>query len=439
MSEMFKGLPRIQYEGPKSKNPLAFKFYNPEEELGGRTLKGVLRFAVSWWHTFCAGGADMFGAPAWARRPWHSPDPLIQGRLSCEAAVEFMDKLSLEFFCYHDRDLFPDLGDPEKSARGLDEVVNALKVLMKQTGAKCLWGTANLFSHPRYMHGAATSPQPEIFALAAFQVKKALDVTKELGGEGYVFWGGREGYDTLLNTDLALEQDNLAAFLKLAVAYAQKIQFKGQFFIEPKPMEPTKHQYDSDAASCLAFLLKYDLVKHFKLNLEANHATLAGHSFEHDLAVARVNGLLGSIDANQGDLFNGWDTDHFPTDIHRATLALYEVVLNGGLAPGGFNFDAKIRRGSCELDDMFMGYIAGMDTIALAYKIAYRLHKSGELEDCRQKRYAGWKKGLGAKIKSGSLSLEQLAELALKAPEPKVPSGRQEMLEAVINRYLVGS
>ncbi len=436
MTEMFKGLPLIKYEGPKSKNPLAFKFYNPEEKIGGRTIKSTLRFAVSWWHTFCSEGADMFGAPV-VKRPWNVDDPDQTARLRVEAAMEFMDKLSIEFFCFHDRDLFPNTGDLARETEGLRETTAYLKKLMGQTGAKCLWGTANLFGHPRYMHGAATAPQPEVFAFAAAQVKAALEATKELGGAGYVFWGGREGYDTLLNTDMGLELDHLALFLKLAVEHAKKIKFKGQFLIEPKPMEPTKHQYDAGAATCLAFLWKYGLQNDFKLNLEANHATLAGNTFEHDLRVARVNNMLGSIDANQGDLFCGWDTDHFPTDIYRTTLALYEVVSAGGLAPGGFNFDAHIRRGSCELDDLFLAYIAGMDTIALAYKAAYRLYQGGELEEFRKKRYAGWKRGLGKDIASGQATLESLAQAALKMPEPEMTSGRQEMLEAIVNRYLV--
>ena len=436
MTEMFKGIPDIKYEGPKSKNPLAFKFYNPEEIVGGKSLRKTLRFAVSWWHTFCAEGADMFGAPAF-KRPWNTDDPAATARLRVEAAMEFMKKLSLDFFCFHDRDLYPEVDDLEAGAAGLMETAKYLKNMMTQAKVQCLWGTANLFGHPRYMHGAATAPQPEVFACAAAQVKTALDVTKLLNGSGYVFWGGREGYDSLLNTDMGLEQDNLALFLKLAVDYAKKIKFTGQFLIEPKPMEPTKHQYDSNAATCLAFLLKYGLNKDFKLNLEANHATLAGNTFEHDLRVARINGLLGSIDANQGDLFCGWDTDHFPTDIYRTTLALYEMVANGGIAPGGFNFDAHIRRNSCQLDDLFIAYIAGMDTIALAYKTAYRIYKSGELESFVKERYAGWRKGLGKDIKSGKATLESLAQTALKASEPKRVSGRQEMLEAIVNRYLV--
>lgn len=433
---MFKGIPKIKYEGPKSKNPLAFKYYNPEEKIGGKPLKDHLKFAVSWWHTFCSEGADMFGAPAWAKRPWQNADPLTQAKSKCDAAMEFMNKLSLDYFCFHDRDLYPEAESIEKSEAGLDETVAHLKKVMNQNGKKLLWGTANLFGHRRYMHGAATAPQPEVFAYAAAQVKKALDITKNLGGRGYVFWGGREGYETLLNTDMGLEEENLALFLRLAVDYAKKIKFKGQFLIEPKPMEPTKHQYDSDAAACLAFLQKYDLAKHFKLNLEANHATLAGHTFEHDLCVARQNGLLGSIDANQGDLFCGWDTDHFPTDPSRAVLAMYEIVLNGGL-PCGVNFDAHLRRTSCEVDDLFIGYIAGMDTLAHAYKAAWNLHKSGELESFRKQRYSGWKKSLGKEIKGGQLTLEAIADKAKKLPEPKMSSGRQEMLEAIVNRHLL--
>ena len=432
----FSSLPAVRYEGPDSTNPLAFKFYNPDEEIGGQKFRDILRFAVSWWHTFCAEGADMFGEGTWMR-PWRDADPLTAAKNRCDAAIEFMEKLSIDYYCFHDRDLCAETGGLDAWQKNLDETVAYLKDAAGGAGKKNLWGTANMFTNPRYMHGAATSPQPEVFAYAAAQVKKALDMTKELGGSCFVFWGGREGYDTLLNTDMGLEQDNLARLLKLAAEYAKSIGFGGQLLIEPKPMEPTKHQYDSNAATCLAFLLKYGLEKDFKLNLEANHASLAGNTFEHDMTVARINGILGSLDANQGDLFCGWDTDHFPTDIYRVVPAMYELILNGGIAPGGINFDAHVRRGSNQLDDLFIGYVAGMDAMALGYRIAKKLHDGGELETFRRQRYAGWKTGLGADIAAGKLSLAELAAKARELPEPVIPSGRQEMLEAVINRYIV--
>ena len=434
--QFFSSLPNIPYEGPKSANPLAFKFYNPDETIGGKKFRDILRFAVSWWHTFGADGADMFGEGTW-NRPWRDGDIVTAAKYRCDAAVEFMEKLSIDFYCFHDRDLCAEAGGFAAWHKNLDEVAAYLKAACGAAGKKNLWGTANLFTNPRYMHGGATSPQPDVFACAAAQVKKAIDLTKELGGSCFVFWGGREGYDTLLNTDIKLEQDNLARMLRLAVEYAKSIEFDVQFLIEPKPMEPTKHQYDANAATCLAFLLKYGLEKDFKLNLEANHATLAGNTFEHDMAVARINGILGSLDANQGDLFCGWDTDHFPTDIYRVVPAMYELVLNGGIAPGGINFDAHVRRGSCQLDDLFIGYIAGMDTMALGYRIAEKLYRSGELETFREKRYAGWKEGLGADIAAGKLSLADIAAKAGAMAEPIVPSGRQELLESVVNRYTV--
>lgn len=435
MKEYFAEIKSIRYEGAKSRNSLSFKQYNPEEKVGGKSMKDHLRFAVSWWHTFAASGSDMFGEGT-LERPWLAAgDPVQRGKDMADAAFEFMDKTGVEFFCFHDRDLVGEGATLRETNDRLDEVGAYLKTKMKEHGKKLLWGTANLFGNARYMHGAATNPNADVFAFAAAQVKKALEITNDLGGEGYVFWGGREGYETLLNTDMGLELDNMARFLRMASDYARKIGFRGQFYIEPKPKEPTKHQYDFDVAAGHAFLQKYGLLDRFKFNIETNHATLAGHTIQHELHYARVNGILGSVDANQGDMLLGWDTDIFPTDVYTAVLAMVEILKNGGLAPGGLNFDAKVRRGSFRPDDLFYAYIAGMDCFAKALKVAYALLESRELDAFLEERYASWKSGIGADIASGKAGFEELERYALEH-EPVNESGRQEMLESVIMRHM---
>lgn len=439
MRDIFPDIERVPFEGPASKNPLAFRFYNAEERFGGTAMKDHLRFALSWWHTVTAEGADMFGGGTW-QRPWDGiSEPLLHSRRRAEGAFEMMTKLGLNFFCFHDRDLVPEGDSLRESNRRLDAMVDVLKELMRATGIRLLWNTSNLFSHPRYVHGAATSCNPEVFAFAAAATKKSLEVAQELGAENFVFWGGREGYETLLNTNMEMEQENLARFFHMALDYARQIGFQGQFLIEPKPKEPTKHQYDFDVATVLAFLHKYELLQDFKINIEANHATLAGHSFEHELALARIHGVLGSIDANEGDLLLGWDTDQFPTDVRSATLAMMQVLAAGGLAPGGLNFDARVRRGSFEPRDLFYGYIAGMDTFARGFRAAWSLRASGELEDFVAQRYAGWGEGLGARIRAGQENLASLEAYALEHDRVQNASGRQEMLESVLNRHLYPS
>ncbi len=426
----------IKYEGPQSKNALAFKHYNPKKKVLGKTMAEHLRFSVCYWHTFKGLGGDPFG-PGTMLRNYNKPaDPMEQAEATMHAAFEFFTKLGVGFWCFHDHDIAPEGDTLAESNRNIDTMVRLAKKLQRHTGVKLLWGTSNLFSNRRFMAGAATNPSPEIYAYAASKVKKALEATKELGGLGYVFWGGREGYDTLLNTNMKRELDHLGRFLSQAVEYKEKIGFKGQFYIEPKPKEPTKHQYDFDAAACHAFLQKYNLIDHFKLNIESNHATLAGHTFIHDLEYAAANGILGSVDANRGDLLIGWDTDQFPTDIRECTLAMYIILRAGGFKTGGLNFDAKVRRQSVDTVDLFHAHIGAMDAFARGLENAARLLTSKKLENFIQKRYAGWDKGLGAKIESGGLDFEALEAYTLKNGEPKVQSGRQEMLENILNEYL---
>jgi len=437
MTEVFKGINRIQYEGPDSKNPLAFKHYNPKEVVGDKTMEDHLRFSVAYWHTFTGKGIDPFGS-ATMFRPWdESSDPLSQAKERMIAAFEFMSKLGVRYFCFHDRDIAPEGADLRESNKNLDVIVDLAKQLMKETGIKLLWGTANLFNHPRFVHGAATSPNADVFAYAAAQVKKAMEITKELGGENYVFWGGREGYETLLNTNMKLELDNFARFLHMAVDYAKEIGFTGQLLIEPKPKEPTKHQYDFDSATVIGFLKTYGLDPYFKLNIEANHATLAGHTFQHELHFARINGMLGSVDANQGDMLLGWDTDQMPTDIYTTTLAMYEILKNGGIQPGGLNFDAKVRRGSFDLNDLFYGHIAGMDAFAYGLKVAYKLLQNGEFEKALEERYASYSTGIGKDIVEGKVGFKELEAYALNNPNIVNTSGRQEVLEAILNQYIL--
>jgi xylose isomerase len=432
----FAKIPVIPFEGRTSTNPLAFKHYNPDEVIGGKTLAEHLRFSIAYWHSFRGTGVDPFGAPTIVR-PWEKGrDPLTVALRRMDAAFEFFTKIRAPFYCFHDRDIAPEGRTLRESNRHLDRVVAHAKQLQQATGVKLLWGTANLFSHPRYMSGAATNPDAHVFAYAAAQVKKALEVTLELGGENYVFWGGREGYETLLNTDLKREQDHLAAFLHMAVDYARKIGFKGQFLIEPKPKEPTKHQYDFDVASGIGFLRTYGLEKVFKFNIETNHATLAGHSFQHEIEVAAAAGMLGSIDANTGDTLLGWDTDQFNTDVRELTLAMLSILKAGGLGSGGFNFDAKLRRTSIDLEDLFHAHIGGMDAYAAAFKIARRILADGKLTQFVAARYNSYNVGFGRDIERRKTGFVELEKLVLKMGEPVPQSGRQEYLENLIAHYL---
>ena len=426
----------VRYEGPDSKNPLAFKYYNPKKKVLGKTMAEHLRFAVCYWHTFKAGGSDMFGGDTMVRDFHDAPEPLEAAEQTMYAAFEFFSKLGVKFWCFHDADIAPEGDSLADTNKNLDHMVKLAKRLQKEHGIKLLWGTCNLFSHPRFMAGAATNPSPDVFAYAAAKVKKAIEVTKKLGGEGYVFWGGREGYETLLNTDMGRELDHLGAFLRMAVDYKKKIRFKGQFYIEPKPKEPTKHQYDFDAASCHAFLQKYGLDQDLKLNIEANHATLAGHSFHHELAYAAANGLLGSVDANRGDLLLGWDTDQFPTDIYDTTLAMYTILQAGGFSTGGLNFDAHVRRQSIDSIDLFYAHIGAMDAFARGLENAAKMLRGKKFERFVKSRYGGWDKGIGQEIEAGSVGFEALEAHALKRGEPRRESGRQEFLENLLNDYI---
>jgi xylose isomerase len=436
-AQHFPKIKTIAYEGPSTTNPLAFRYYDPDEIVDGKKQKDQLRFSIAYWHSFRGGGSDPFG-PGTMVRPWEKgKDPVTTAKTRMDAAFEFFTKIRAPFYAFHDRDIAPEGRSLAESNRHLDQLVAHAKQLQKATGVKLLWGTANLFSNPRYMCGAATNPDAHVFAYAAAQVKKALEVTKTLGGENYVFWGGREGYETLLNTDLKREQDHLAAFLHLAVDYAKQIGFKGQFLIEPKPMEPTKHQYDFDVASGIAFLRTHGLEKYFKFNIETNHATLAGHTFQHEIEVAAAAGMLGSIDANAGDLLLGWDTDQFNTDVRELTLAMISILKAGGLGTGGFNFDAKLRRPSIDPADLFYAHIGGMDAYALAYKLALKIRAEGKLEKFVADRYASYDGGYGREIEKRRLGFKDLEKLVLrKLGEPKPKSGRQEYLENLLNSYL---
>lgn len=438
MSEYFKNIPQIVFEGKNSKNPFAFKYYNPDEVIGKSTMKDQLKFAMSYWHTLCGDGMDMFGKGTIDRSYQQPKDTVEHAKVKAEAGFELMQKLGIEYFCFHDADIAPAGRTLSENYKNLDIMTQVLQDKMKYTGIKCLWGTANCFSHPRYMHGAGTSPNADVFAYAAAQIKKAIDITHRLNGEGYVFWGGREGYDTLLNTDMGFELDNMARLLHMAVDYAGKIGFKGQFYIEPKPKEPTKHQYDFDAATTIAFLQKYGLEKVFKLNIEANHATLAGHTFQHELRVAAINNMLGSIDANQGDMLLGWDTDQFPTNIYDASMCMYEVIKSGGFKSGGLNFDSKQRRGSFNQNDTVIAYISGMDTFALGLRIAQNLINDGRLDDFIRTRYQSYNSGIGSKIVAGKTDFEELSEYALNMGEVSTNiSACQELLESIVNNVMM--
>ena len=433
----FPTVSKIEYEGPDSKNSLAFKHYNPEEEVGGFRMRDFLRFSVCYWHTFRGTGVDPFGAPT-LTRPWDDgSDSLDNAKRRVEVAFEFMEKLGAPFYCFHDRDVAPEGSSLKETNSNLDAIVKCLKEGQEQTGIQLLWGTANLFSHPRFMHGAATSPNADVYAYAAAQVKKAIEVTHELGGVNYVFWGGREGYMNLYNTNMKRELDHLAKFMHLAHEHAKSIGFGGQFLFEPKPKEPTKHQYDFDAAACLNFIRQYGLEDVVKLNIETNHATLAGHTMMHELEYASIQGALGSIDANTGDLLLGWDTDQFPTDIYLTTQCMLVILNQGGLNPGGINFDAKVRRESIDPVDLFYAHIGGMDAFARGMKIAAAIRKDGVLSDVVKDRYSTWDSGIGEKIESGAVTFADLESYMLEKGEADPnKSGRQEYLENIINDYL---
>ena len=434
--EHFPDIQAIAYEGPKTKNRLAFRHYNPDEVVGNQTMREHLRFSLAYWHALKGTSADPFGAGT-RQRPWDDGGNSIENaKRVADAGFEMMQKLGLGFYCFHDRDVAPELDDLQASSDALDAVADHLKKLQEQTGIKLLWGTACLFAHPRYMQGAATSPNADVYAIAAAQVKKAMEVTHRLGGEVDTFWGGREGYATLLNTDMKREVANLAHFLHMAVDYKKKIGFKGQFYIEPKPREPSTHQYDSDAAACLNFLREFNLLEHFKLNIETNHATLALHRVEHELAVAANAGALGSIDANTGDELVGWDTDQFPTNVYVTTQMMLQLLRAGGFTTGGLNFDAKVRRESHEIADIFHAHVGGMDAFARGLKIAHRIIEDGELDRFVKARYATFSSGVGETITSGKATFETLEKHALAVGRVIPASGRQEMLENLINDYM---
>ena len=437
--DFFAGVPqRIPFGGLDSTDPLAFKVYQPDRLVLGKRMEDHLRIAVCLWHSFNWPGSDVFGVGTFDR-PWLDPrlDPMIAARAKLDAAFEFLTKLGVPYFCFHDRDVAPEGKTWSETQRTLETVVDQIAGRMDRTGLRLLWGTANLFSHPRYAAGAATNPDPEVVAVAAAQVRSMLDATKRLGGENYVLWGGREGYETLLNTDLAHEEQQLARFLAMVANYKHKIGFKGTLLIEPKPQEPTKHQYDYDVAAIRGFLERHDLAGEYRLNLEVNHATLAGHSFHHEVAAAIDGGVFGSIDANRGDPQNGWDTDQFPNSVDELSLAVYEIVRSGGFTTGGFNFDTKLRRQSLSRDDLFHAHIGGIDTLARSLLVAAALIEDGELERLRTERYAGWSGELGRSILGGNAALDLLSVRVLAGEiDPQPVSGRQEMLENVVNRAI---
>jgi xylose isomerase len=433
----FPEVQKINYEGPQSKNPLAFRYYNANEVVAGKTMKDQLRFSVAYWHTMRGTGGDPFG-PGTMIRPWEGACDDVQNACNrVRAGFEFMEKLTTPFFCFHDRDIAPEGKSLAETNKNLDAVVKVVKEEIERTGIKLLWGTANLFSNPRYVHGAATSCSADAFAFAAAQVKKALEVTKELGGSGYVFWGGREGYQNLWNTDMKRELDHLAAFMHMAVDYAKQIGFTGQFYFEPKPKEPTKHQYDFDSAACINFLRAYGLADHVKMNIETNHATLAGHTVEHELEYAGMQGFLGSVDANAGDLLLGWDTDQFPTDVYLCTKIMLPILKYGGFTTGGLNFDAKVRRESFEPIDLFYAHVGGMDAFARGLQIAAKIIAEGELAGMVKDRYSSWDSGVGAEIEAGKHNFASLEKYMLqKGDVTPNKSGRQELFENVVNRYV---
>lgn len=435
--EFFPEIGKIKFEGKESKNPLAFRYYDAEKVVYGRKMKDWFKFSMAYWHTMCAESSDPFGGPT-KNFPWNrEADPIERAKNKMDAAFEFMQKIGIEYFCFHDIDLVDEGNSLEEYESNLKQMVSYAKEKMAQTGIKLLWGTANVFGHKRYMNGAATNPNFDSVAYAATQIKNALDATIELGGENYVFWGGREGYMSLLNTDMKREKEHLAMMLTLARDYARSKGFKGTFLIEPKPMEPTKHQYDVDAETVIGFLRANGLDKDFKLNIEVNHATLAGHTFEHELQCAADAGMLGSIDANRGDYQNGWDTDQFPIDVYELTQAMMVILRNGGLQGGGTNFDAKTRRNSTDLDDIFIAHIAGMDVFARALEAAAAILEKSPYLQMLKERYASFDSGKGKAFEEGKLSLEDLRAYALSlGREPAQISGKQELYEAIVNMYI---
>lgn len=436
VNRFFREIPRIEFEGRDSSNPLAFRYYNPAQKVGRKTMKEHLRFAVAYWHSFGGNGTDPFGAPT-RHMPWlTAADPLKRAFDKMDAAFEFITKIGIPYYCFHDYDLVEEGSTLKQSEDRLHRVVAYAKEKQRETGVRLLWGTANLFSHPRYMNGAATNPDFRVVCHAAAQVKNAIDATVELGGANYVFWGGREGYLSLLNTDMRREQEHLARFLRMARDYGRKNGFKGTFLIEPKPMEPSKHQYDFDAATVIAFLREFDLLDDFKLNIEVNHATLAHHTFQHELQVAANGGLLGSMDANRGDYQNGWDTDQFPNNVYELTEAMLVVLEAGGLKSGGINFDAKVRRNSTDVSDLFYAHIGGMDAFARALLAAHAILEDGEYAAIRKARYASFDKGKGKGFARGKLKLGDLHRLASRYGEVPVVSGRQEYMENLLNRFV---
>lgn len=434
--EYFKGIRAIKYEGKDSDNPLAFKYYNPKQRVGKKTMQEHMRFAIAYWHTFCGTGGDPFGA-ATKNFPWSTADdPMQRAYDKMDAAFEFITKIGAPFYCFHDYDLVEEASTLKESEKRIASIVDYAKQKQKESGVKLLWGTANLFSHPRYMNGAATNPDFNVVCHAALQVKNAIDATIALGGSNYVFWGGREGYLSLLNTDMKREQEHMAKFLQAARDYGRKNGFKGTFLIEPKPMEPTKHQYDFDSATVIAFLREFDLMEDFKLNVEVNHATLASHTFEHELQVAANAKVLGSIDANRGDYQNGWDTDQFPNNLYELTEAMLVILQSGGFKTGGINFDAKTRRNSTDLEDIFYAHIGGMDAFARALLIAQAVLDDGEYTSLIKERYSSFDTGKGKQFERGNLSLEALRKLALQNGEPEQRSGRQEYIENLISKFI---
>jgi len=436
MTTYFPGVKKIKYEGPDSENPLAFKYYNAKEKIMDKTMEEHLRFSVCYWHSFKNLGRDPFGIETIVREYNNASNEMEAAEQTLEAAFEFFTKLGVKYWAFHDRDIAPEGKDLAETNKNLDHIVKRAKKLQNDNGMKLLWGTACLFQHPRYMAGAATNPSPHVFAYAAAQVKKAMEVTHELGGLGYTFWGGREGYETLLNTDMEQEIDQLATFLSMAVDYKEKLKFEGELYIEPKPCEPTKHQYDYDGANCMAFLHNYDMEDDFKFNIEANHATLAGHSFHHELTYAVVNDMFGSVDANRGDTLIGWDTDQFPTDIYDTTLAMMTILKAGGFETGGLNFDAKLRRQSIDPEDLFYAHIGGMDAFARGLRIAEDILNDGKLEDFVDQRYAEWRTGFGRQIIKGNVDFQDLEQYIHENGEPERKSGRQEYLENLLNDYI---
>lgn len=434
--EFFPGIGKIPFEGPQSDNPLSFKWYDENRMVGGKSMKDHLRYAVCYWHTFCNTGGDPFG-PGTKKFPWDNRTNAVdRAKDKMDAAFEFITKLGVPYYCFHDVDLVDEGATIAEYEKRMQQVVDYARQKQKASGVKLLWGTANVFSNPRYMNGAATNPDFSAVAYAGTQIKNALDATIELGGENYVFWGGREGYMTLLNTNMKRELDHMARFLTMARDYARKQGFKGVFFIEPKPCEPTKHQYDYDAATVIGFLRHYGLDKDFKLNVEVNHATLAGHTFQHELQTAADAGMLGSIDANRGDMQNGWDTDQFPMNLNDLTESMLVILEAGGFAGGGINFDAKTRRNSTDLEDIFMAHIGGMDAFARSLVIADKILRESPYKKFRADRYASFDQGIGKDFEDGKLHLEALRDFALKNGEPKSSSGKQEWLENLINQYI---